>query len=493
MTINNGSPRPRYRRDVPRPHPRHEGSTVRPYTPSRHTSTNTSGRAGYTAPRSGASHHATTNRQHFEKLSSNSALQSYRPQGRPRQKGRPVRKKRSPRVMLILAAVLVVVVAGGIFAWTHRPVEINVNDSRRTYAVGTSLETIYNEEGIQTDAGDYVSVSGNVLEQDKGDPWSVKVNDNDLSYNDAMNYKISGGEKISFDAGKNRTEDYDVTVEEIQPKMTFEGSWGNVTYVSQWGKVERKEIRTGKVSGEKADGDVLEEGQDCVITTKNVEPADGQKLVALTFDDGPSDYTERYLEILKEHDAVGTFFVLGDNVNNYPDLAKKIVDSGNQICSHTQSHQQLDAISADASLSEITTAFTAIESATGTKTTTIRPPYGAIDSSVWLASKGTMSASILWNMDSLDWEKPGVDAIVSNSTDGIQPGYIILMHDGGGNRDQDLEALPLIIDKLHEEGYTFVTVADLMKSDPDIPSEVAAGNATMPEDAVWPTEVSTDA
>lgn len=123
----------------------------------------------------------------------------------------------------------------------------------------------------------------------------------------------------------------------------------------------------------------------------------------------------------------------------------------------------------------------------------MRPPYGAIDSSVWLASQGTMSASVIWNMDSLDWKRPGVDTIVSNSTEGIQSGYIILMHDGGGNRDQDLEALPKIIDKLHEEGYTFVTVSDLMKSDPDIPSDVASCNAPMPEDAVWPTELSSEA
>lgn len=491
MTINNGSPRSHARRDVPRPHPRHEGSPVRPYSPSRHTRSNATTSGAHAASHTGASRR-TADRQHFETLSSNTALQNYSYQKRSRQQGRPAKRKRSPRVALIFVAVLVVVVAGGILAWTHRPVEIFVNDSRRTYSIGTTLETIYNDEGLQEDAGNYVSVSGNVLEQGKGDPWSVKVNDNEISYNDATGYKINGGEKISFDAGKDRTEDYDVTVEEVQPKMRFEGTWGNVTYVSQWGKVERKEVRTGKVSGETSDGDVLEEGQDCVITTKNVEPSDGQKLVALTFDDGPSDYTERYLEILKEHDAVATFFLLGDNVNSYPDLAKKIVDSGNQVCSHTQSHQQLDAISADTTLSEITTAFTAIEDASGAKTTMIRPPYGAIDSSVWLASQGTMSASIIWNMDSLDWKRPGADTIVSNSIEGIQPGYIILMHDGGGNRDQDLDALPQIIDKLHDEGYTFVTVSDLMKSDPDIPSEVAAGDATMPQDAVWPTEVSSD-
>ena len=70
------------------------------------------------------------------------------------------------------------------------------------------------------------------------------------------------------------------------------------------------------------------------------------------------------------------------------ELAKKIADSGSQICSHTQSHQQLNAISADATLSEITTAFTEIENASGVKTTTMRPPYGAIDSSVWLECFG---------------------------------------------------------------------------------------------------------
>ncbi len=492
MTTHNGSHYSRSRRDVPRPHPRHEGSTVRPYSPSRHSRANTANHDAHTAPHSGASQQ-TPDYQHFETLNGNTALQSYSYQKRPRQQGRPTKKKTSPRVVIILVAVLIVIVAGGIFAWMHRPVEIFVNDSRRTYNVGTTLEAIYNDEGLQEDAGNFVSVSGNVLEEGKGDPWSVKVNDNEISYNDATGYKINGAEKISFDTGKDRTEDFDVTEQEVQPKMRFEGTWGNVTYVSQWGKVERKEVLTGKVSGETCDGDILEEGQDCVITTKNVEPADGQKLVALTFDDGPSDYTERYLEILKEHDAVGTFFLLGENVESYPELAKKIADSGSQICSHTQSHQQLNAISADATLSEITTAFTEIENASGVKTTTMRPPYGAIDSSVWLASQGAMSASVIWNMDSLDWKRPGVDTIVSNSTEGIQSGYIILMHDGGGNRDQDLEALPKIIDKLHEEGYTFVTVSDLMKSDPDIPSDVASCNAPMPEDAVWPTELSSEA
>ena len=99
---------------------------------------------------------------------------------------------------------------------------------------------------------------------------------------------------------------------------------------------------------------------------------------------------------------------------------------------------------------------------------------------------------MLWNQDSLDWKRPGADAIVQNSLKGITSGSIILMHDGGGNRDQDVEALPTIIETLQGEGYEFVTVTELMKSDSSIPEDIASGNATMPEGCVWPTEIKGD-
>ena len=226
------------------------------------------------------------------------------------------------------------------------------------------------------------------------------------------------------------------------------------------------------MSGEVVDGKTITKVQDCVLTIKNPTPAGGKKLVALTFDDGPSEYTERYLKILKEHGAKATFFNLGQCADEYPDLEKKIVEAGHQLCSHTYSHDQLTADSEKRIASEITSAFDSIEKNSGQKTTVIRPPYGAIDSKVWLATKGTVSTSVLWNMGSR-----------------IQPGYVILMHDGGGNRDQDLEALPKIIDQLHEQGYEFVTISELMASDDSIPDEACSGDATMPTDAVWPTEV----
>lgn len=144
---------------------------------------------------------------------------------------------------------------------------------------------------------------------------------------------------------------------------------------------------------------------------------------------------------------------------------------------------------ADTIKSELTKAFDSIASATGVTTSMFRPPYGAFTGDCWIESGGVASVSVIWSKDSEDWRKPGIEKIVSNATDNIRSGDIILMHDGGGNRDEDVEALPKIIDTLHNAGYTFVTVSDLMKSGSTIPADIAVGTETMPSWAVWPNEL----
>lgn len=123
------------------------------------------------------------------------------------------------------------------------------------------------------------------------------------------------------------------------------------------------------------------------------------------------------------------------------------------------------------------------------KTTVIRPPYGDFKQRTWLESGGLMSLSVLWTQDTLDWKRPGASTIVDNALAGIGPGSIILMHDGGGNREQDVQALPTIIERLQADGYKLVTVDELLASDPNVPQDIASGNATLPEGCVWPTEL----
>lgn len=402
------------------------------------------------------------------------------------------KKKKKPvwLYVLIVCVVLAGVGAGGYMFWQHRPVEVHVNGSRRTISINTTIAQLKSQEGIKDEPGNLVSVSGKVLEEGKGNPYSVSVDGQKKSFDDGSAYRVHGGESITIDKGDDTMEPYDSEIVETQPKLEMQGSEGAIAYISQWGKVDKRERRTGKISGETADGTVEQQGQNCVVTVKTPVPKDGKKLVALTFDDGPSSYTPQYLQILKEHGAVATFFNLGEAVEANPEISRQIVESGNELASHTYSHKQLIAVPADVVYDELTKTFKLLKDKVGVTTTMFRPPYGDFHLSTWLESKGTVSSSINWNMDSEDWRRPGADKIVSNSITGIAPGYIILMHDGGGPREQDLEALPTIIDTLHNQGYTFVTVSELMKSDESIPADVAAGNATMPADAVWPTEIA---
>ncbi|MCH3942716.1 MAG: polysaccharide deacetylase family protein [Atopobiaceae bacterium] len=392
--------------------------------------------------------------------------------------------------MLVLVAVIAVAAVVGIFAWTNRSVEITLNGARTSLKVGTGLEQVIGEKKVSCKAGNFVSVSGSVIDQGGGTAYTATVDGRELSSDDAGRFRVGGGESIDISDGADVTEDYSSTTTETQPKLEMDGSYGAIAYVSQWGEAGQDEVRTGNVSGQTATVNVRPV-KNCIIKLHNVTPTNGQKVVALTFDDGPSAYTEKYLSILKEHGAVATFFNLGQSVDEYPDQAKAIVDAGCQLCSHTYSHDDLPKDSADKVYSEVTGAFSSITKATGITTTAIRPPYGDFKQSTWLSTKGAMTVSVLWNMDSEDWRMPGADKIVSNATSGIQNGYIILMHDGGGKRDQDVEALPTLIDTLKGQGYTFVTISDLMKSDDTIPEEVASCDQTMPDGAVWPTELAT--
>ena len=405
----------------------------------------------------------------------------------PRGKARRPRRH-SGRATVIAIAAIVALAAGGAWMWHNRSVQVTLDGEAYQTKNGSTLEQIIEQKGLSPKAGNLVSINGNVIKQGEGNAFSAKVNGSDLSEDQISSYHAKSGDSIQVSDGADKVEDSTTTSEDAEPKLTMKGDYGAVAYVSQWGKMGKKNVTTGKVSGETKET-VTQEPQDVVITLHNVKPDNGKKLVALTFDDGPSTYTEQYLKILAQYNAKATFFNLGSQIREYPKLSKAIVDAGCQVASHTDKHQELPALDASSLQQEFTNTFKSIKDADGVDTTIFRPPYGEFKESTWLKSGGLVSASIIWNLDSEDWRRPGVDAIVSNCTTGVTSGSIILMHDGGGNRDQDVEALPKILQTLTDQGYTFVTMNELMASDSSIPSDIASGNATMPEGSVWPTQM----
>lgn len=392
---------------------------------------------------------------------------------------------------MILAGSIIaaIIVLSALLWWINRPVTVTIDGEETQVRVGSTLDEVFDAKKIEVRPGDYVSVSDNVIKAGMGRRFSATLNGKKLSAKKSDELRIKGGENLEFGNGDNVTEDFTYESEPIIPYLRMEGTGYTLQYISQWGYAGELQHRVGKDSGHKADV-VVKEATDCVITCIDPYIDGDKKLVALTFDDGPSSYTDEYLQILEKYGVKATFFNLGDNVLQYPDVAKRVVEAGHQLCNHTMAHNQLTAVEGGVVYNEITRSAAVIEEATGILTTHLRPPYGDFTEQSWLGSGGSVTASIRWTGDSQDWALPGVDAMVSNALLYLHSGSIILMHDGGGDRSQDVEALPKLIEQVQSEGYEFVTIADLMRAQGNIPEDICSGTGTMPKDAVWPNEVA---
>ena len=189
--------------------------------------------------------------------------------------------------------------------------------------------------------------------------------------------------------------------------------------------------------------------------------------IALTFDDGPNEpYTSEILDILKANNVKATFFLVGENVEKYPEVARRIVKEGNAVGNHTYAHPDLLMRRGILKMGrEIDKTEEAIYNATGTRPRLFRPPFG---SGGYVEAKNRGYAIIKWSVSAENGGKEiPSEKIVKNVVEKTTNGSIILMHDGRGirhgtNRSQAVQALPVIIKTLKEKGYQFVTVPELI-------------------------------
>ncbi|MBW4645086.1 MAG: polysaccharide deacetylase family protein [Goleter apudmare HA4340-LM2] len=198
-------------------------------------------------------------------------------------------------------------------------------------------------------------------------------------------------------------------------------------------------------------------------TIADAKLAKDQKVIALTFDDGPwPQTTVQVLDILKQNDVKGTFFVVGQNVKNYPDLMKRIVADGHGIGNHTW-HHWYHAMNPQTAAYEVENTTNLIYKTTGVKTGLFRPPGGMMHNGVAAYARNSKYAVVMWSSDSIDYSRPSVPKLINNVFRQAKPGGIVLMHDGGGNRSQTVQALPTIIENFRKQGYSFVTVSELLE------------------------------
>ena len=189
-----------------------------------------------------------------------------------------------------------------------------------------------------------------------------------------------------------------------------------------------------------------------------VRDLDGKKLVALTFDDGPSaDTTPALLDLLRTKSAIATFFMLGSRANSNPGLVKRAEAEGNVVASHTMYHQNFAKISAAATMEDIAESRAVFSDILGHAPTLTRTPYG---NTTIVARENVGTPIILWSVDTLDWKSKNVDSILEVTREQIHDGAIILMHD---IYETSVEAVGEIIDEFRADGYEFVTVPELAR------------------------------
>jgi peptidoglycan/xylan/chitin deacetylase (PgdA/CDA1 family) len=186
-----------------------------------------------------------------------------------------------------------------------------------------------------------------------------------------------------------------------------------------------------------------------------------RRVVALTFDDGPSLYTPAVLATLAHYRARATFFVVGTQVVRYQSLVRAERRADDEIGNHTFTHADLQYLSDDGIAGQIEATQNAVHAAAGVSPVWLRPPYGAVDIRVATEVAALGLHTILWSVDPRDWTLPGSGTIAARVLSTIQPGSVVILHDGGGDRSDTVAALGSILSALSASGYRFLTLSQL--------------------------------
>ncbi|HEV2532700.1 glycosyltransferase [Phenylobacterium sp.] len=262
----------------------------------------------------------------------------------------------------------------------------------------------------------------------------------------------------------------------LQPgqDVNFDGQ-GEVLHVSDVPRPGHRGLEfdpdTGLISGETYDALPTS----YVIQRYGFHPG----LVALTFDDGPDGrWTPKILDILKEKHAPATFFVIGKNMQRFPDLVAREVAEGHDVGGHSWTHPNIAEIPAAQTTVELTATQRLFETITGRSTRLFRPPFfGDAEPStprevapiLQAQAQGYLSVGL--RIDPDDWKKPEpqhiIDTTLARLQDTVRPGQVVLLHDSGGDRSRTVAALPALIDAIRAHGYRLVTVAELAGMTPE--------------------------
>lgn len=367
---------------------------------------------------------------------------------------------------LLGAAMAVLLLCCGAWAlnmWDHhwRSIPVDVNGNARMIRADTSLGKLMRDNGdFGVRPGRLLSISGALIRARGGGPVTCSVNGERVPSGRVDDTTLPVGAAVTLASGSDVTEGHAVRHVAIPFKVVMNGR-GVIQMVTQHGSDGMREIWIGNRSHERVDKGVIAQPKDLIVTSIGPRPQ-GKKVIALTFDDGPGPFSAPILDILKQKGVKATFFDVGQNALQYPKAEQRMLAEGNEVASHSNTHPDMTKLSADAMRQDIRQGLANIRQASGATTKVFRAPYGAFTAAQWLHAADLIDCNVLWSVDTEDWRRPGADRIHDEVLKNAYNGAVVIMHDGGGDRAQDVAALPRIIDDLKAGGYTFVTIQELI-------------------------------
>lgn len=372
----------------------------------------------------------------------------------------------------LIAAGVGGVILVGVIGWLLFGIltrfKVTVNGEEVTLDRGATIQTLLDKELASPKPGNLLAVDGSLLEKGKGYVCTATIDGKSAK----VDSPLAAGNDVKITDGKDKTEKYDETEETIKADKSegdrsFEAYWYGSIHLLSDGEDGTKVTKTGKQSG-KTVSEVTKEPIDAGYRIYTANP--DEKVIALTFDDGPwPETTDEILDILEEYDAKATFFTIGEQISETPDPVKRADAMGCQVLTHTYDHAagsgggtSIATMSSEEQVKEIEDGYDAIKDVLGKEPAHIlRAPggnfYGDVIDNVW----DIVDAEIGWDVDTEDWSRPGSDSILKMILS-AKSGQVVLMHDGGGDRSQTVEALRQAMPELKKQGYKFVTIDELL-------------------------------
>jgi peptidoglycan-N-acetylglucosamine deacetylase len=317
------------------------------------------------------------------------------------------------------------------------------------------LAAILRQAGHNPSPGDLLDVDGRVLKSGGGLAPRLTVNGGEAIVESSVNPE----DRVEFWPGADLIEGTQATTETVPPGAVVRGT-GQFKRLESLGQPGEKLVTKGAVSGKIVAARDLVKAKPMVVAHTDVRP---EKVIALTFDDGPTPpYTSQIVSILRDLQATGTFFVLGRQAAMHPALIREIDAAGFLIANHSWSHRALNHADEPLVMEELRAVQNVVLPITGRPMAWFRPPYGRYSPPLQDIVSRMGYRLVNWNIDSEDWLAADPDEIVDRVVSAAYPGAVVLMHDGGGDRTNTVLALPRVIMALYGQGYSFVTLDQLV-------------------------------